>query len=288
MTRSTTRSIMHRKNGKIPLNTVNIGTFHAHAGSPGYDFGRPVSTFFLKRWFSRLDGRIAVSRPAQQFASKYFPDDYTIIPNGVDLEHFSPDVAPVERFSDGKLNILFVGRLEKRKGLNYLLAAYRRVKKEMPECRLIVVGPGTRLRSKYEKTVSHEDIKDVVFVGRVNHEELPRYYQTADVFCSPATSRESFGIILLEAMAMGKPVVASNIEGYASVLTGGEEGLLVPPRDIKQLGDSLLTLLTDPAMRRQMGEKGQVTAARYSWQHVARQVCEYYQKVLKQASTGSP
>lgn len=262
--------------------TVNIGTFHAHAGSPGYELGRPFSTFLLRRWARRLQGRIAVSQPAQQFASKYLPGDYTVIPNGVDLARFSPDVAPIDRFGDGKLNILFVGRLEKRKGLNYLLEAYRQVRKEVPESRLIVVGPGTRLRRKYEKTISREDIKDVVFVGQVDHDELPRYYRTADVFCAPATSRESFGIILLEAMAMGKPIVASNIEGYASVLTTGKEGLLAPPRDAGGLAESLTTLLTDPAMRREMGEKGRMTAARYSWQHVARRVFDYYQKVLSE------
>lgn len=265
---------------------VNIGTFHAHAGSPGYEFGRPFSTFFMNKWVRRLDGRIAVSRPAQQFANKYFPDDYAIIPNGVDLEHFSPNMAPIERFGDGKLNILFVGRLEKRKGLNYLLEAYSRVKKEVPESRLIVVGPGTRLRNKYEKTIACEDIKDVVFVGQVNYDELPRYYKTADVFCAPATSRESFGIILLEAMATGKSIVATSIDGYASVLTHGEEGLLAPPRDVDGLYRSLMTLLTDPAMRHQMGEKGCLTATKYSWPRVAQQVFDYYQKTLKQAVNG--
>lgn len=260
-------------------NSVNIGTFHAHAGSPGYDFGWPLSTILLKRWFRRLHGKIAVSRPAQQFASKYFPDDYTIIPNGIDLEHFSPRATPIDKFVDSKLNILFVGRLEKRKGLNYLLKAYQQVKKEVPDCRLIVVGPGTRLRRQYQKKVAREDIEGVTFVGQVSHDELPRYYQTADVFCAPATSHESFGIVLLEAMALGKPVVASNIEGYASVLSHGEEGLLSPPRDERGLSLALLTLLTDAGLRRQMGQKGLVTASRYGWQHVARRVGDYYQKV---------
>ena len=262
--------------------SVNIGTFHAHEGSPGYDFGRPLSTVLLRKWFNRLHGRIAVSRPAQQFANKYFPEDYAIIPNGVDLGHFSPEVSPIDKFGDGKLNILFVGRMEKRKGLNYLLEAYHTVKKEVPNCRLIVVGPGTRLRRKYEKKVARENIKDVTFVGQVSHDDLPRYYQTADIFCAPATSCESFGIILLEAMALGKPVIASNIEGYASVLTHGEEGLLSPPKNADGLTKSLMTLLTDAGLRRQMGQKGQVTAANFGWQHVSRRIFDYYQKVLSE------
>ena len=172
--------------------------------------------------------------------------------------------------------------MEKRKGLNYLLEAYRTVKKEVPNCRLIVVGPGTRLRRKYEKKVARENIKDVTFVGQVSHDDLPRYYQTADIFCAPATSCESFGIILLEAMALGKPVIASNIEGYASVLTHGEEGLLSPPKNADGLTKSLMTLLTDAGLRRQMGQKGQVTAANFGWQHVSRRIFDYYQKVLSE------
>ena len=112
--------------------TATVGTFHASNGRPGYNLGRPISKWFLKRWFRKLDGKIAVSKPAMEFAHGHFPGYYNIIPNGVDLEHFSPDVAPIEEFKDGKLNILFVGRMEKRKGLNYLLDAFVRIKQEVP------------------------------------------------------------------------------------------------------------------------------------------------------------
>ena len=263
--------------------TVNVGTFHAHGGRPGYNFGKPVITVLLRRWFSRLNGRIAVSKPAMEFANKYFPADYTIIPNGVDLEHFSADVAPIDRFCDGKVNIVFVSRLEKRKGLIYLLKAYQKVKREFPNCRLIVVGPGTRLRNKYEKWVAETGTRDVVFIGYISYDELPRYYRTADIFCAPAISGESFGIILLEAMAMGKPIVASNIDGYASVVTDGAEGLLVPPKDEKALSQALISLMNDESLRQQMGAKGKVKALDYSWQQVAQRVYNYYLKVLREA-----
>jgi len=217
-----------------------------------------------------------------EYASKYVPGYYNIIPNGVDLERFSPDVSPIERFSDGKLNILFVGRLESRKGLNYLLKAYRRVKQEIPNSRLIIIGPGTRLRHKYEKEVKRNDLRDVVFVGYVDQGELPRYYKTADIFCSPATGRESFGIVLLEAMATGKPIVASNIEGYASVITHGAEGLLVPPKDKEGLAQALITLMTDESLRQQMGARGRLKALGYSWEHIAQRVLNYYAIVLNE------
>ncbi len=260
--------------------TVNVGTFHAHEGSPGYNFGRPISTIILRRWFRRLDGRIAVSVPAREFANKYMPGEYNIIPNGVDLEHFSPDKMPIDGYDDGKLNILFVGRLEHRKGVNYLLDAYRSAKMEIPDCRLIIVGPGTRLRGRYEKWVARKGLKDVEFVGRVTYDELPRYYQRADIFCAPATSCESFGIILLEAMAMGKPVIASNIAGYASVMTHNEEGLLVPPRDAKTLSQALVSLMSDSSLREQLGARGKVKAMNYNWQQVAQNICDYYIEVI--------
>jgi phosphatidylinositol alpha-mannosyltransferase len=236
----------------------------------------------LKRWFRRLHGKIAVSKPAMEFACSYFPGYYNIIPNGVDVEHFSPNVSPIEKFCDGKLNILFVSRLEKRKGLNYLLEAFKQVKQEIPNSRLIIVGPGTRLRRGYERGVKRSGLKDVVFTGLVSYEELPRYYKTADVFCAPATGRESFGIILLEAMAVGKPIVASNIEGYASVLAHNVEGLLVPPADKEMLARALISLLTDEALRREVGARGRVKALEYSWERIAQDVLKYYIRVLRE------
>jgi phosphatidylinositol alpha-mannosyltransferase len=252
--------------------TANVGTFHASYGKPGYNFGRPIGKWFLRRWFHNLDGKIAVSKPAVEYARSNFPGFYNIIPNGVDVEHFSPEVAPIEKFKDGKPNILFVSRLEKRKGLIYLLQAFKQVKEEIPDCRLIVVGPGTRLRRGYEKYVAGNGLKDVVFVGMVSYDELPRYYQTADVFCAPAIGSESFGLILLEAMAMGKPVVASSIEGYASVVSHGADGLLVPPADKDQLAQALVALLDDEALRREMGAKGRIKALEHSWERIARRV----------------
>jgi len=263
-------------------NAPNIGTFHACDGSPGYNLGRPISTILLKRRTRKLDGKIAVSKPAMEFASKYIPGYYNIIPNGIDVEHFSPDVAPIEEFCDGKQNILFVGRLERRKGLNYLIKAYLQVKREIPNSRLIVVGPGRRPRKKYEKWIMRNGLRDVVFVGYVSYAELPRYYKTADIFCSPATGRESFGIVLLEAMAIGKPVVASNIDGYASVITHGEEGLLVPPKDSRGLAQALISLMSDETLRQQMGARGRLAAREYSWEQIARRVFDYYVRVLSE------
>ncbi|MBI4267002.1 MAG: glycosyltransferase family 4 protein [Chloroflexi bacterium] len=262
--------------------TPTVGTFHASGGKPWYELFTPIGKAFLNKWFKKLNGRIAVSEPARKYVHRYFPAEYTIIPNGVDPGHFCPEVPPVNHLSDGKLNILFVGRLEKRKGLAYLLEAYKEVKHQMPDSRLLVVGPGTRLHRKYQRRIADNGLKDVIFVGGVPYRELPCYYQTADIFCAPAIGRESFGIVLLEAMAVGKPIVATNIEGYATVLNHGVEGLLVPPRNARELSKALISLMADKAMRQQMATRGRTKALEYDWAHITQRVLDYYMKILNE------
>lgn len=262
-------------------NTVNVGTFHAAQGKPGYNFGRPISTWMLQRRARKLHGHIAVSVPAMRYVSRYVPDEYDIIPNGVDIHYFRPDAQPMEQYLDGKLNIVFLGRLEYRKGVNYLLKAFLEIKRQMPNTRLLICGPGTRLRGRYEQWVKSNRLEDVVFTGMVSYEELPRYYRTADIFCSPNTGHESFGLILVEAMATGRPVVASNIEGFATVVTHGQEGLLVPPMNSHALAEALLTLINDPARRQQMGAKGLITAQKYDWEGISQRVLAYYLKTIQ-------
>jgi phosphatidylinositol alpha-mannosyltransferase len=258
---------------------VTVGTFHAsRARSWGYPFWKPIC---LKRWFDKLEGRIAVSQAALEFVNRYFPAEYEIIPNGIDLPHFAGEVAPLEEFSDGKLNILFVGRMEKRKGFKHLLGAYEKVKKQYPECRLIVVGPEGRAWRKHRDRARKRDLKDVVFAGYVPYEELPRYYKSADVFCSPATDKESFGLVLLEAMAVGTPVVATNIAGYAAVVSDGVDGLLVKPRDEGDLARGILTLLRDGDLRESMGARGKTKAADYGWESVAERVMSFYTRLMR-------
>ena len=262
-------------------NSINIGTFHATESRPSYRWSRPLLLRrFLKKWFERLDGRIAVSPPARDFINKHFPSTYDIIPNGIDLDYFSPANSPLPEFQDEKTNILFVGRLENRKGLEYLLKAYRLIKPDCPNCRLIVVGPGTRLRRKYEKNIAESGLPDVVFTGRVDYKELPRFYKTADIFCAPATGHESFGIVLLEAMATGKPVIASDISGYRSVIADGLDGILVPPKQEVPLAQAISSLMQNKTLRLQIGEKGRRKSLDFGWDKVSRRVMDYYTRIL--------
>ncbi len=264
--------------------TVNVGTFHAFHGS-----GRVyrASKYMLRRYHERLDGRIAVSMPALSMVSRHFPDEYRVIPNGIEFSRFANPARPLNDFRDGKLNILFVGRLEKRKGLKYLLGAYSRLKWRYPNTRLIVVGPGNPEPEVF-RFIAERNLEDVVLVGGVSYEDLPRYYQAADIFCSPATGKESFGIVLLEAMASGKPIVATSIEGYSSVMSHGEEGLLAPPRSEEALQAALETLIADPAMREEMGSRGAAKAPRYDWEQVTAQIIDYYTYLLERRSASRP
>ena len=265
-------------------NTVNVGTFHAAQGKPGYNWGRPITTWMLSRRARKLHGHIAVSKPAMDYVSQFVPGEYEIIPNGVDLNHFRPDVQPLEQYTDGKLNIVFLSRLEYRKGANYLLKAFYEIKRQMPNTRLLICGAGTRLRKRYEKWVKDVRLPDVVFTGMVPEQDIARYYKTADIFCLPATSHESFGLILLEAMATGRPIVATNIEGFAAVVTHGEEGLLVPPMTVRPLTEALLKLLNDKQLRLQMGQKGLVTAQKYDWEGIAARLLAYYGNTIEKVN----
>lgn len=261
---------------------INVGTFHANSdGSRAYYYGRRI----LQRWFRKLDGKIAVSRPAREFVSQYFPGYYNIIPNGVDVERFSPSVPVRPEPSDGAYTILFVGRLEQRKGLRYLISAFSGVKRLLPHARLVVAGDGPQ-REEYERAVADNGISDVTFAGYVSDSDLPRYYRSADLFCAPATGGESQGVVLLEAMASGTPIVASAIDGYASVLTHEKEALLVPPRDERALSLAIVHLLTHRELREAMGKAGRKTAGDYSWERVALQVLAYYERLVSEAASG--
>jgi phosphatidylinositol alpha-mannosyltransferase len=254
--------------------TVNIATFHAFGGfSPSYWIGKR----FAGRLADLLHGRIAVSGAARHFISRYFPGEYRIIPNGVDLDRFA-DAEPFEELRDGTLNILFVGRFEERKGLIHLLKAYHRLRKRHVDARLLVIGTGPKAR-EYRRFVGLRGVRDVEWLGRVSDDDKARYFASADIFCSPATGQESFGIVLLEAMAAGVPIVASDIHGYKNVLQRGVQGLLVEPRNAMALAAALYKLAGDPDLRHSMGEAGRARAPEYSWDRVTERIVDYYHEV---------
>ncbi len=263
---------------------ANVGTFHAMARrNLGYYYGRP----FLKRYFNRLHVHVAVSVPARDFIARYFEGEYRVVPNGIDCSRFNPNHPQLDELrTPGKATILFVGRLESRKGLPTLLEAYGQLRRLRDDARLVVVGDGP-MRWGYESQVAAMGIPDVEFAGRVSSELLPRYYASADIFCAPATGGESFGIVLLEAMASGVPVIASSIPGFSSVILHDYDGVLVPPRHPKEWAAALGALLDDPARRKGMSERGLVKAQLYDWEHVVDEVLDVYRVARERAGAST-
>src|SRR5438270_2375367 len=253
--------------------TANVGTFQAFATSNvGYSDERPL----LQPYLDRLHRGIAVREPARDFFIRYFPDfSLRVIPNGVDTTVYRPGLSPIRHLRDENVNILFVGRLEKRKGLGYLLRGYEFMRQRFDHARLIIVGDGP-LRGQAESFIARHRLPDVVMAGYVPDTVLPRYYDSADIFCAPATGGESFGIVLLEAMACRLPVVATEVPGYMSVLEPGRDSLTVPPKSWRELAASLVILGRDAELRRRLGDYGVEKARRYSWDSVASNVLEVY------------
>ena len=248
-----------------------VGTFHTHF-QPGALFAltrRPQ-----QRYLDRLDAAVAVSRACLSAFEGRLRSEFRIIPNGVDVERFGRG-RPLRRFEDGCFNVLWMGRLEPRNGLDRLLAAFVALRAET-EARLLVVGEGP-LRPRYEAMVPDELREDVVFAGRVV-DERPDWYASADVYCAP-TSIASFGVTLLEAMAAGKPILASDIDGFREVMTHGHEGELIPPDDVRAWVRALARLARDPARGEAYGEQGRRTVQRYAWPRVTSEVLRLYRSI---------
>jgi phosphatidylinositol alpha-mannosyltransferase len=267
-------------NARVLPQAVTIGTFHAYHERPNwlYAHSRPI----FGKFFRRLDSLIAVSEAAFDFAYRLFPGDYRIIPNGVDLSRFGRDRWMGEDDPNRPLTILFVGRLDKRKGFQNLFEAYLRLKPDYPRLRLQVVGPfAPRECAPYQKIAEAQHVTGIEFVGYVSSERLPTFYHQADIFCAPSLGYESFGIVLLEAMAAGLPIVASNIAGYRTILSDGEEGRLTPPGQTECLADALRQLLNRPEQRREMGQRGRLKASQYSWDQIVDQILELYRETIE-------
>ena len=256
--------------------SVNVGTFHAaRKTNIWYMYTKAI----LDMFFSKLDARIAVSESAREFVDSYFPANYAIVPNGISVEDYHPGTPPLARFADGRPNILFVGRFdEPRKGFRHLLRAMPAVRSQFPDARLLVVGQGDG--SRYERYMAQHNLgpEDVVFAGFVDDDLKARYYASANVFCAPSTGRESFGLILLEALASGIPTVASAIPGYAAVIRHGIDGLLVEPKNADALALGIVRLLADADLRARVRAHALERAQQFTWQEVARQVLDIFER----------
>ncbi len=243
--------------------------------------GARVFRLLFRKHLARIHGLVPISRRAWQAFCAYVPGEPRIIPSGVDLERFRPGLPPLPEKDPSRPTVLFLGRLDRRKGLPVLLNAFPKVLSAFPGARLVVVGKGPE-RTRAEKLCHKLGLsRAVIFAGVVPAEQLGRYYCGCDVYCSPALGGETLGIVLLEAMASGAPVVASRIPGYDETVEDGVSGLLVPPADPDQLASALIQVLSDPELRRRLAASGLARAQQYAWPLIARRTAAYYEELLK-------
>jgi len=251
-----------------------VATFHVHreGGHRLYPWARPL----LAPLMARVARRIAVSASARETVAAYFPGAYDIVPNGVDVDTLRQPRRRPAAVRDGRRHVVYVGRLEPRKGVEHLVDAMARLRARRADTQLIVVGDGPA-RAMLEAAARDRGI-DAAFVGRVDDEALAGYFQCADVVCSPALGGESFGIVLLEALACEKPIVATRIDGYAALVGDSGCGELVPPGDSAALAAALDHLLSDDVKRRRCGARGLEVARGYDWTVIARRLESIYEE----------
>lgn len=230
----------------------------------------------------KIDGIIGV---APFILTKYF-DDYQKpkihIPNGVDLRQFQPRAAKNAQLAkDKNIKILFLGRLDKRKGLIYLLQAFKQLTKKYGNLSLVIVGDGPE-RSKCQEWILKNNLLNVTFAGMVDEKMTASYYRACDIYCSPAISGESFGIVLIEAMGCGLPVVAFANEGYRQVLGSGFGAeYLAKLKNWRELSKKIAILVENEALRKKLGAWGIKEAQNYSWPKVADRILDFYDSCAK-------
>jgi phosphatidylinositol alpha-mannosyltransferase len=246
----------------LQTNAPVVATFHSYF-APDSLSGRCFTALapIGARVWRRLAQRIAVSQAARESVSSRMGDaPIRIVPNGTDVHVFSRSVPA--KLPTGR-TMLFVGRLEPRKGFPVAVRAFARLAQRYADLQLIVVGEGVE-REAVEVLPSALRSR-VHLLGRVSDSVLPTYYAAADVFIAPALGSESFGIVLVEAMAAGLPIVASDIAGYREVVRAGREALLVPSGDPAALADAVQHLFEHPEQARALSEAGHIRARRYDW-----------------------
>ncbi len=249
-----------------------VGTFHTYFDkSVAYHLGRN----YFQRRLDMLDVAIAVSHSTTIALERYFEADWTIIPNGIDVDLFNPHAPPPPGIRTDVPAVLFLGRFDPRNGLTTLIESFKRVRGKNREAQLVVVGDGP-LRKHYFRAAG--DDPDITFVGSVL-KGRPSYYAHSAMYACP-TTKASFGITLLESMACETPVVCSDILGFRDVVKDGREALMVPSGNRDALADAMVLLLDDESLRQNLGKAGRMEAEQYAWPRVTERVLALYDSVL--------
>lgn len=260
-------------------NTVNVATFHAAFPETlvGRTFAR-VAAPYIKPLLGYIDEYVAVSEPAAEYIGELTEAPVAIIPNAIDVKHYKP---PRKRDdSKPRKTILYVGRLENRKGVHYLLRAFAILSKRRPDVSLLIAGDGTD-REKLEKQAKRLGLKNIRFAGYVTEKQKLNYLQTCDLFCAPSPYGESFGLVLLEAMATGLVTVAGNNPGYRSVLTGLGAISLIDPKDSEEFAHRLDLLLHENDLRKLWRDWAKQQTKLYTVSTIIDEYESLYAKAIK-------
>ena len=250
-----------------------VATFHTATAR-----SRALQVFgtALQPALEKVIGRIAVSPAARRVVVEHLGGDAVLIPNGVDVARFE-GAKPLPDRPSGP-TVVFLGRIdEQRKGLAVLLEALPELVRLVPDVRLLVAGPGDA--DDVREAVPRSLRSRVELLGLVSEADKPRVFASGTVYCAPNTHGESFGIVLVEAMAAGTPVVASDLEAFRRVLQDGRAGVLVPVRDAGALAAALGALLQDERRREELVAAGRRAVSAYDWSTVTQQVVEVYETV---------
>lgn len=249
-----------------------VGTFHTYFDK-SYLYG--IGRKWLQGKLDRMAAAVAVSHSTTIALNRYFEANWTIIPNGIDLDLFNPHVPPPPGMRKDVPVILFLGRFDPRNGLTTLMEAFKQVKGRNREAQLVVVGDGP-LRNHYYKTAAGDP--DINFVGAVLGSR-PSYYAHSSIYACP-TTKASFGITLLESMACETPVVCSDILGFRDVVKHEREALMFECGDVAALADNLVRLLDDETLRARLGRAGRQNARKYGWPSVTSAILDVYASAL--------
>jgi phosphatidylinositol alpha-mannosyltransferase len=260
--------------------TVNVATFHAKL--PENPMSRTMAkmiTPYTKPLLKYFDALTAVSDAAADYVCSLTDAPIAIIPNAIDLRTFRPPA----KFDDGHepKTILFVGRLEGRKGVRYLLHAFKLLQERRPDVSLLLAGDGVD-RLKLEALVDDLELRNVAFLGYVSMADKVKYLQTSDLFCSPAIYGESFGIVLIEAMAAGLVTVAGDNPGYTGVMNGFGALSLVDPRHSVDFARRLELLLYQPELRKLWRNWAKGEIHQYTYEVIGSQYLEVYEQAIAQ------
>ncbi len=231
-----------------------------------------------KTILKNADSVLALTKEMKRVMQVIYDREIAVVPNGIDLNEYTARL-PAREVEGCKKRILFVGRLHPVKGVQYLLQAMKIVHEEMPEARLILVGDGEE-RDILESLTDNLGIRGCVeFVGKVPHEMIPDYMYHADVFVLPSLS-ESFGIVNLEAMACGLPIVATRVGGLPDVIEDGVNGYLVGTREPREIAERLLMVMQNDEMQEEISTNNREKAKLFTWENVAIKVEMEYQKAI--------